>query len=103
MNRFVLDREKLSPSYLPRLQAKMEAMERWAGRDVECRRAALLAYFGESCPKQDRCCDRCDEGASSVKPLVNVEDVTADAKLILSTIQQTGKNKEKRLLLSSLK
>lgn len=78
-------------SYTPRLQRKLEAMERWArSREVSCRRSALLDYFGEKCAPQERCCDLCDEraGAGGAAPVV--EDITEDAKLVLAAIIETG-------------
>ena len=66
--------------------ARLQAMDRFA-RTRECRRAPLLAYFGETM-HEARCqaCDNCLAGGASAP----TADVTIEAQKFLSCVRRTG-------------
>lgn len=66
--------------------ARLQAMDRFA-RTRECRRAPLLAYFGETMD-EPRCqaCDNCLAGSASAP----TADVTLEAQKFLSAVKRTG-------------
>jgi len=62
---------------------QLRGIVNWA-RSMDCRRRALLAYFGETFEGQDGfCCDLCTEPTSIV-------DATIPAQMLLSAIKRTN-------------
>lgn len=78
--------EEGAPKERPGRVARLQAMDRFA-RTRKCRRAPLLAYFGEVM-HDARCqaCDNCLAGSES-SPTV---DVTIEAQKFLSCVKRTG-------------
>ena len=78
--------EEGSPEERPGRAARLQAMERFA-RTRGCRRAPLLAYFGEQAPAAPcMACDNCLAGGADA-PTV---DVTLEAQKFLSCVRRTG-------------
>jgi ATP-dependent DNA helicase RecQ len=75
--------EKQSASERKIAATQLRAMSDWA-ESRDCRRARLLAYFGETLTEpQVTCCDRCSTAGPS-------EDVTKEAQMFLSCVVRTG-------------
>jgi ATP-dependent DNA helicase RecQ len=66
--------------------ARLQAMDRFA-RTRECRRAPLLAYFGEE--RHDTRCQACDNCLAGSESLPTA-DVTIEAQKFLSCVKRTG-------------
>lgn len=66
--------------------ARLQAMDRFA-RTRECRRAPLLAYFGET--MRDAYCQACDNCLSGSDDAPTV-DVSLEAQKFLSAVRRTG-------------
>ncbi len=68
------------------------------GDSIECRRRALLAYFGETLP--DEHCDNCD---NCLRPHAEMEDRTIDAQKFLSCVSRTQQRFGMRYIIDILR
>jgi len=78
--------EESAPATRPGRMARLQAMERFA-RTRGCRRAPLLAYFGEQVHAAT--CLACDNCLAGNAPASTV-DVTLEAQKFLSCVRRTG-------------
>jgi ATP-dependent DNA helicase RecQ len=68
------------------------------GDSIECRRRALLAYFGETLP--DEHCGNCD---NCLRPHAEMEDRTIDAQKFLSCVSRTQQRFGMRYIIDILR
>lgn len=78
--------EEGAPATRPGRMARLQAMERFA-RTRGCRRASLLAYFGEQVHAAT--CTACDNCLAALSPASTI-DVTLEAQKFLSCVRRTG-------------
>lgn len=78
--------ERGAPAEKPGRMARLQAMLRYAGA-TDCRRAPLLGYFGDDIPEAP--CGMCDNCRAEAEGRERV-DVSADARLFLECVSQTG-------------
>jgi ATP-dependent DNA helicase RecQ len=78
--------EEGAPEERPGRVARLQAMDRFA-RTRGCRRAPLLAYFGETMHAAHcQACDNCLAGSAAIP----TTDVTLEAQKFLSCVRRTG-------------
>jgi ATP-dependent DNA helicase RecQ len=78
--------EEGAPNERPGRAARLQAMDRFA-RTQACRRAPLLAYFGDA--DHDLHCQACDNCLAASNPS-STTNVTIEAQKLLSCVKRTG-------------